>query len=76
MCLDMRNANKAIARTRFPTPTIDDLLAKLKGSSRFSKLNLNSAFHQLELDESSRYITAFRTQDRIKRYKKIDIRSK
>ena len=68
VCIDMCNANKAIWRTRYPTPTVDDLLVQLAGAERFSKLDLNNAFHQLELDESSRYTTAFQTEDRIKRY--------
>ena len=35
VCLDMRGANKAIQRTNYPTPTVDDLLVKLKGSQQF-----------------------------------------
>ena len=67
----MRNANTAIERTRFPTPTVDDLIFKLKEAKYFTKLDLNSAFHQLELHEDSRYITAFQTEDRIKRFKRL-----
>ena len=69
--IDMRNTNTAIQRTRFPTPTVDDLIFKLKGAKYFTKLDLNSAFHQLELHEDSRYITAFQTEDRIKRFKRL-----
>ena len=36
LCVDMRNANKAISRTRYPTPTVDDLLLKLRNAKRFS----------------------------------------
>ena len=71
LCLDMRSANKAITRTRYPTPTVDDLLIKLRGSQHFTKLDLNAAFHQLELDPESRYITAFRTENKIKQYKRL-----
>lgn len=71
LCVDMRNANTAIQRTRFPTPTVDDLMFKLKNARYFTKLDLNSAFHQLEIDENSRYITAFRTEDRVKRFKRL-----
>ena len=67
----MRNANTAIERTRFPTPTEDDLMFKLKGAKYFTKLDLNFAFHQLELHEDSRFITAFQTEDRIKRFKRL-----
>ena len=71
ICLDMRSANKAITRTRYPTPVIDDLLIKLKDCKHFAKLDLNSAFHQLELEPSCRYITAFRTEKRIMQYKRL-----
>ena len=67
----MRNANTAIERTCSPTPTVDDLIFKLKGAKYLTKLDLNSAFHQLELHENSRYITAFQTEDRIKRFKRL-----
>ena len=71
LCIDMRNANTAITRTRYPTPTVDDLLVKLKGATRFTKLDMNAAFHQLVLSEDSRYITAFQTEDRIKQFKRL-----
>ena len=67
----MRNANTAIERTRFPTPTIDDLIFRFKNTQYFTKLDLNAAFHELELREQSRYITAFQTEDRIKRFKRL-----
>ena len=70
-CIDMRNANTAIERTRFPTSTVDDLIIKQDGAKYFTKLDLNSAFHQLELHEDSRHITAFQTEDRIKRFKRL-----
>lgn len=43
----------------------------MKRAKKFSKLDLNAAFHQLELDESCRYITAFRTENKIKQYKRL-----
>ena len=71
LCLDMRKANTAIERTRYPTPTVDDLIVKFRGAKRFTKLDIKSAFHQLELSEESRYITAFRSEDRVKRYRRL-----
>ena len=61
LALDMRNANKAIKRVRFNLPSVDDILHRVSGATWFSVLDLNSAFHQLELDESCRYITFFST---------------
>ena len=71
LCVDIYSANKVVTRTRFPTLTVDDLHVKLKGASVFTKLDLSSAFHQVELDESSRYITAFQSDTKIKRYTRL-----
>ena len=71
ICVEMRTANKAIARKQYPTPTVDDLLVKLKGSKSFTKLDMASAFHQIELDQDSRFITAFQSDTRIKRFKRL-----
>lgn len=67
----MRCANKAITRTRFPVPTVDDLLVQLQGSSVFTKLDLNSVFYQLELEEDSKYITAFQSANKIYRSNRL-----
>ena len=49
VCVDMREANKAIEGETHPMPTIDDLIADLNESKVFSKLDLTKASHQLEL---------------------------
>ena len=68
----MRLPNTAIERERHPQPTIDDLVTELNGACYFSKLDLNSAYHQQELDKSSRYITTFTTHQRLFRYKRLN----
>ena len=65
LCIDMRNASTAIERARFPTTTVDDLIFRLESTQHFMKLGLNAAFHQLELDKRSRYITAFQAENHI-----------
>ena len=40
-------------------PNIDDTLQQMNAASIFSCLNLTEAFHQIELPESSRYVTIF-----------------
>ncbi|KAK3092457.1 hypothetical protein FSP39_003031 [Pinctada imbricata] len=72
MCVDMRLPNKAILRTRHITPTVDEIIHDLNGSKFFSKLDMNSGYHQLELDESSRYITTFTTHVGLRRYKRLN----
>jgi hypothetical protein len=67
----MREANKAISREKHPMPTVEDLMADLNSSVVFSKLDLSNAYHQLELDEESRYITTFSTHVGLRRYKRL-----
>lgn len=43
----------------FPIPRIDDILNSLGGSKFFTTLDIKGAFHQIEMEESSRDYTAF-----------------
>ena len=45
LCIDMREANKAIQRERHYTPTIDDIISQVNGSKLFSKIDLNQGYH-------------------------------
>ena len=40
LCVDMRDANKAILRTRNVSPTLDELTTVLNGATMFSKIDL------------------------------------
>ena len=71
LCVDMRAANKAIKRERHDTPTVEEIIAELNGSRFFSKVDLNSGYHQLQLAPESRYITTFATHIGLKRYKRL-----
>ena len=53
LCVDLRKANKAIAVDSYPLPDIGELFSELEGSTMFSKMDLASAYHQLELTEES-----------------------
>ena len=61
ICMDMRLANLAVKRERFPIPTIDEILQDLNQSCVFSKLDLQMGYHQIELHPESRAITTFAT---------------
>ena len=56
LCIDMRRANEAIERERHPIPTIEEVLYELNWSTVYNKLDLKWGFHQVELEESSRFI--------------------
>lgn len=62
ICVDMRRANQAVLRESHPLPLIEEILGSLGGATRFSKLDIKEAYHQLELSEKSRGITTFITK--------------
>ena len=72
ICVDMRRANEAIQRQRHVTPTLDDNLHALNRATAFSKLDLNSAYHQLEIHPDSRYIAMFSTHIGLYNYKRLN----
>ena len=48
-----------------PTPTVDEVLESLNGSTVFYQLDLRWGFYQIELEPNSRDITAFAADDGI-----------
>ena len=72
LCVDMRRANEAIIRERHPIPTVDEVLHNLNGRMVFSKLDLRYGYHQIELEEDSRYITTFLTYKGFYQYKRLN----
>ncbi|MCG7869746.1 MAG: hypothetical protein JAY74_25675 [Candidatus Thiodiazotropha taylori] len=71
ICVDMRQANKAVQRERFPMPNIELTLEQMNGAKVFSRLDLRSSFHQIPLDKDSRYITTFACHNGLYRYKRL-----
>ena len=69
LCLDMREANKAIVRERNPIPTVEETVQEMGGMKVFTKLDLNMSFHQVELHPQSRDITTFAASNGLYRYK-------
>ena len=70
-CVDARNINKAILRIYHPLPTVDQIINFAAGYQWFSVLDLNSSYHQIELEESSRPITAFHTPLGLRQFKRL-----
>lgn len=71
LCIHMRQANKAVLREKFPIPTFEELLAEMTDCTTFSKIDLRSAYNQVELDPASRQITTFITPDGVFRFKRL-----
>ena len=71
ICLDMRQANRAILREKHPVPTVGETLQEISNAKLFSKLDLNMAFHQIELAPESRDIPTFAAPSGLYQYKRL-----
>ncbi|XP_055584741.1 uncharacterized protein K02A2.6-like [Uranotaenia lowii] len=71
ICVDMRDDNKAIVPQHHPLPIFDEIIPHLNDCKYFSKIDLNKAFHQVELGEESRPITTFASHNGYFRYKRL-----
>ncbi|GBG90017.1 hypothetical protein CBR_g50110 [Chara braunii] len=60
LCIDYRKLNAQTVKNVGLLPRIDDLLERLGGAKFFSKLDLKSGYHQLEIRQEDRYKTAFK----------------
>nr|GEW78251.1 retrotransposable element Tf2 [Tanacetum cinerariifolium] len=61
MCIDYRELNKLTVKNRYPLPRINDLFDQLQAFSVYSKIDLWSGYHQLQIREEDIPITAFQT---------------
>ena len=61
LCVDLTQLNRAVQIEIHPMPSADESLAKLGKSCYFTKLDANSRFWQLPLDEKSKLLTTFVT---------------
>ncbi|GJU40982.1 putative reverse transcriptase domain-containing protein [Tanacetum coccineum] len=61
MCIDYRELNKLTVRNRYPLLRINDLFDQLQGSSVYSKIDLRSGYHLLQLRKEDIPKTAFKT---------------
>eukprot|EP00253_Pinus_taeda_P021868 PITA_21868 len=63
LCIDYRVLNKIIVRNKYLIPRIDYLLDQLKGGKYFSKIDLKSGYHQVPIEPSDVWKTAFKAKE-------------
>ncbi|GBG72589.1 hypothetical protein CBR_g12161 [Chara braunii] len=55
MCVDYRGLNAITVKNAEPLPRIDDLLDRVQGCKYFSKIDLKSGYHQIEVHPDDQY---------------------
>ena len=53
ICIDPKDLNRAIKRSHYPMPTIEEVATKLSKAKVFTVLDAKSGFWQIKLDDES-----------------------
>nr|XP_054930745.1 uncharacterized protein LOC129386661 [Dermacentor andersoni] len=61
VCIDPRRINQCIKREHYTMPRREDIEAELAGATVFTRLDANSGFHQIPLDNETSRIGTFAT---------------
>ncbi|GBG86811.1 hypothetical protein CBR_g42094 [Chara braunii] len=62
LCIDYRGLNAIAVKNVEPLPQIDDLLDRVQGCKYFSKIDLKSGYHQIEVQLEDQHKTTFMTR--------------
>ena len=63
LCIDYPALNKITVWNRYPIPWIDDLLDQLKGEKYFSNIDLKYGYHQVLIEPTDVWKTAFKAKE-------------
>ena len=59
VCIDPQHLNRALKKSHYPLPVIEDILPELTDVKVFSKADLKNGFLQIQLDEEYSKLTTF-----------------
>lgn len=72
ICGDFKvTINNEIETDKYPLPRIEELFTKLNGGQEFSKLDLTSAYQQIELDPASQELVTINTHRGLFKYTRL-----
>lgn len=61
ICVDLTRLNSSVKREVYAMPAVEETLSKISEGKVFTKLDANSGFHQIQLDDESSKLTTFIT---------------
>ena len=61
LCIDPKPLNKALRRSHYPMPAVDDVLPDLSEATVFPVVDAKNGFWLVELDQGSSLLTTFAT---------------
>lgn len=74
ICGDFKvTINPCMKVNQYPIPNIDELLSRLNGGDKFTKLDFSDAYLQIELDDDSKPLTTISTPFGFFRYKECHL---
>jgi hypothetical protein len=70
-CIDYRKVNRICVQEHYPLPETRECIEYLAGGEIFGSADLSAMYWQIELDEGSRYLTGFQTEDGVYEMRRV-----